>query len=168
MPDTIPTRISPFPNQRPTGRRLPLIDDVVAKPASIRLARQSVRCITCLIETRDEVLTFCFDANGPILMSHDGYEQPAVGQCRPAAHPEQPRAMAQYHAEDVYVHIESLDRSNYWIGVVKDGRDTHLRIATTDGRKRIRLENTSQGNRNLPVRDLTCAGARSAFPHEPQ
>ena len=168
MPDTIPTRISPFPDQRPRKGHPPLIDEVVAKPATIRLARPYQQSITSLIRTRDEVLTFAFDANSAVLMWHDGSEQPTVGECQPAPHPDQPRAMYRYHAEDVYVHIENLERWLYWIGVFKDGQETHLRIGATNRRSHVQLMHTSQGRRHLPVHDLTCAAARSAFRREPQ
>lgn len=153
MPDTIPTRISPFRDERPIEAQLPLIDEVVAKPATIRLTRLHKQCITALIRTRGQVLTFDFDANTPVRMWHDGIEQPTVGECQPAPHPDQPRAMYRYHAEAAYVHIESLERWLYWVGVFKDGQETHLRIWTADGRTHIRLTHTSQ--------------ARAAFRYEP-
>ena len=168
MPDTIPVRINPFRDQRPRKGQPLLIDEVVAKPASIRIARLDDQGFTSGIDTQDQVLTFRFDAKAPLLMWHDGCEKPNVGEFQLEPHPDQPRAMFRYHAEDAYVHIESLERWLYWIGVFKDGQETHLRIGTTDRRGRIRLLQTSQGPRNLPVRDLTCAAARSRFRHAPE
>ena len=153
MPDAIPTRISPFHDQRPIEGQLPLIDEVVAKPATIQLTRLNKQCITALIRTWDQVLTFDFDADAPVRMWHDGSEKPNVGEYRAAPHPDQPRAMYRYQARDVYVHVESLERWLYWVGVFKDGQETHLRIGTADGRTHIRLTHTSQ--------------ARAAFRYEP-